>query len=412
MDKKVNTVVVGGGQAGLAMSRHLSLAGIPHVVLEKKRIAEAWRSFRWDALVANGPAWHDRFPDKEFDDTAPDGFAPKQSVADYLQAYARDFDLPVKTGVEVHRAVPNGAGYVVETSQGTIATDNIVVATGAFQVPLIPPVIPAEAPVRQLHSQQYRAPDQLDPGAVLVVGAGSSGAQIADELLRSGREVYLSIGPHERPPRAYRGHDYCHWLGVLGKWQMKTPPAGRAHVTISVSGARGGHTVDFREFAARGMTLLGMAGTYAGGVLSIQPDLRRNVEDGDDNHLGLLAEVDDYIAANGLDLPPEPEAKVIGPDPQCMTDPILQLDLAARGITTVVWATGYAQDFGWLQVDTFDQTGAPKHREGVGAAPGVYFLGLPWLTMRGSSFIWGVFVDAKALAGHIAARQPASADSL
>ena len=309
MVRQVNTVVVGGGQAGLAMSRHLSLANVPHVVLEKNRIAEAWRSFRWDALVANGPAWHDRFPDKEFDDTAPDGFAPKQSVAEYLEDYAHQFDLPVETGVEVLRACAKDAGYLVETSNGTYQTDNIVVATGAFQVPLIPPVIPQEAPVHQLHSQQYRAPEQLAPGAVLVIGAGSSGAQIADELMRSGREVYLSIGPHERPPRAYRGHDYCHWLGVLGKWQMKTPPAGREHVTISVSGAHGGHTVDFREFASRGMTLLGMAGTYEDGVLSIQPDLRQNVEDGDKNHLGLLAEVDAYIDAHGLDLPQEPEAK-------------------------------------------------------------------------------------------------------
>ncbi len=238
----------------MAISGHLRRAGVDHIVLEKNRIAEAWRTARWDSLVANGPAWHDRFPDKTFDDTDDDGFATKDSCAKYFEDYVAEHALPVRSGVTVHKAAhhPDGDGFVVETSKGVIHTANVVAATGPFQTPVIPPVVPADAPVRQIHSQGYDNPDQLADGAVLVVGAGSSGAQIADELLRAGRDVYLSVGPHDRPPRRYRGRDFVYWLGVLGKWEMKTPPARREHVTIAVSGAYGGRTVDFRWFTKRG----------------------------------------------------------------------------------------------------------------------------------------------------------------
>jgi putative flavoprotein involved in K+ transport len=405
-----NTVIVGAGQAGLAMSAHLKRAGIAHIVLERNRIAEAWRTARWDSLVANGPAWHDRFPDKEFDDTPGDGFASKDSCAQYFEEYARDQDLPIRTGIEVHRAAPldPGRGYRVETSGGVIEAQNVVAATGPFQHPVLPPVIPDEAPVIQIHSQAYKNPDQLAEGAVLVVGAGSSGSQIADELLRAGRDVYLSVGPHDRPPRRYRGQDFCYWLGALGKWQMKTPPAGREHVTIAVSGAYGGHTVDFRSFAERGMTLLGMTKSYAEGRLLFEDDLAKNIKEGDDNYLSLLAEADAYIAQNSLDYPEEPEAKRIGPDPACVTHPILSLNLKDARITTVIWATGYRQDFGWLDVPAFTAKGTPIHQGGVSPVPGIYFLGLPWLTMRGSSFIWGVYVDAGTLAAHISERANAA----
>lgn len=406
MVQDVNTIIVGGGQAGLAMSVHLKRLGISHIAFERNRIAEAWRTSRWDSLVANGPAWHDRFPDKEFDDTEGDGFASKESCARYFEDYARENALPVETGVEVFRVAKDasGEGYVAETSNGSYIAQNIVVATGPFQIPVIPPLVPNDAPVSQIHSQAYFRPDQLDPGAVLVVGAGSSGSQIADELLRSGREVYLSVGPHDRPPRSYRGHDFCYWLGVLGKWEMKTPPLGREHVTIAVSGAYGGQTVDFRKLAGRGMNLLGMAGDYTEGRLSFAGDLAANIEEGDANYLELLAEADAYVADNGLDFPLEEDAKIIGQDIPAMTDPVRELDLAARGITTIIWATGYRQDFNWLEADVFGERGVPQHHRGVTDRPGIYFLGLPWLSMRGSSFIWGVYKDADYLAAHIAAQ--------
>ncbi|TGD86063.1 FAD-dependent oxidoreductase [Mycolicibacterium sp. CH28] len=401
--EEVEVLVVGAGQAGIAMSEHLGAHGVSHLVVERDRIAERWRSWRWDSLVANGPAWHDRFPGLEFD-LAPDAFAGKEEVADYLVAYADKIDAPIRTGVTVTsvRRIPGQAGFRVETSDGPIKARFVVAATGAFQKPVIPPVVPASAGIHQLHSSAYLNPQQLPDGAVLVIGAGSSGVQIADELRQSGRRVYLAVGPHDRPPRSYRGRDFCWWLGVLGKWDMAAPPRGAEHVTIAVSGADGGHTVDFRNLAASGITLLGMAGPYENGVMSFAPDLRANIESGDASYLSMLDEADAYVTRNGLDLPAEPQARVFGPDPECMTDPICSLDLAALGITSIIWAVGFAYDFGWLQVDAFDDDGRPRHQRGVSTEPGIYFLGLPWQSRRGSSFIWGVWHDAKYLADQIA----------
>ena len=402
--EKVDTLVVGAGQAGIAMSDHLTRCGIPHLVLERHRIAERWRSGRWDSLVANGPAWHDRFPDMEFSDVDPDAFAPKERIADYFVAYAEKIGAPIRCGVEVTQVRRNAGrpGFRVETSEGPIEAASIVAATGPFQRPVTPPLVPEAAGITQLHSAAYRNPGQLPEGAVLVVGAGASGSQIADELLGAGRRVYLSVGPHDRPPRAYRGLDFCWWLGVLGKWEIAAPTPGTEHVTIAVSGAKGGQTVEFRRLAAAGMTLLGRAGAFSDGVMSFAPDLADNLARGDANYLSVLDEADAYAARNGLDLPQEPEARNIAPDPDCVTDPILELDFAEAGITSIIWATGYAADYGWLKVDAFDTNGRPRHQRGVSSEPGVYFLGLPWLSRRGSSFIWGVWHDARYLADQIA----------
>ncbi|MFK3796304.1 MULTISPECIES: flavin-containing monooxygenase [unclassified Pseudomonas] len=401
---EIDTLVVGAGQAGVAMSEHLSALGIPHLVLERNRIAEAWRTGRWDSLVANGPAWHDRFPGLEFDDLSPDGFAPKERVADYFEAYARKFKAPIRTGVEVRKVERNVGrpGFTVETSDGVIDARRVVVATGPFQRPVIPAIAPDDARLHQIHSAQYRNPQQLPEGAVLVVGAGSSGTQIADELQRAGREVYLSVGQHDRPPRAYRNRDFCWWLGVLGEWDQAAMKPGREHVTIAVSGAHGGRTVNFRELAQRGMKLVGVTRSFDNGVARFQPDLIDNLKRGDDNYLAVLDAADAYIARNGLDLPLEPEARRIFPDSDCITRPILELDLAKAGITTIIWATGFATDYSWLKIDAFDAKGKPVHQRGVSTEAGIYFLGLPWQSRRGSSFIWGVWHDAKYVADHIA----------
>jgi putative flavoprotein involved in K+ transport len=400
--QEIEVVVVGGGQAGIAMSEHLRSRGIGHVVLERARIAERWRSERWDSLVANGPAWHDRFPGRAFD-LDPDAFATKDQVAEYLTAYAAQIDAPIRTGVEVRsvRRHEGRPGFAVTTSDGDYDARFVVAATGAFQSPVIPDLLPADAGLVQLHSSAYKNPAQLPPGGVLVVGAGSSGVQIATELQRSGRRVHLSVGPHDRPPRRYRGRDFCWWLGVLGKWELATPPQGAEHVTIAVSGADGGRTVDLRDLADEGVVLVGRTQAYEDGVVRFAPDLARNLHAGDASHLALLDEADAWVARNGADLPEEPEAKVLGPDPACVTEPLAELDLAAAGITAVVWATGFAGDYGWLQVDAFDERGRPKHQRGVSAEPGVYFLGLPWQSRRGSSFIWGVWHDAGYVADAI-----------
>jgi putative flavoprotein involved in K+ transport len=400
----IDTLVVGAGQAGVAMSEHLSKLGVPHLVLERDRIAERWRTGRWDSLVANGPAWHDRFPGLQFDDLDPDAFAGKERVADYFEAYARKFNAPIRTGVEVKSVVRNTGrpGFIVETSKGLIEANRVVVATGPFQRPVIPPIAPKEGTIVQIHSAEYRNPQQLPQGAVLVVGAGSSGVQIADELQRAGKKVYLSVGPHDRPPRSYRNRDFCWWLGVLGEWDKEVATPGREHVTIAVSGARGGQTIDFRVLAKQGITLVGLTKAFNGDVVTFESDIATNLAQGDENYLSLLNAADAYVARNGLDLPEEPEARNTLPDPECVTHPILELDLAAAGVTSIVWATGYAVDYSWLNVNALDAKGKPRHQRGVSSEPGVYFLGLPWLSRRGSSFIWGVWHDAKHIADHIA----------
>jgi putative flavoprotein involved in K+ transport len=242
----------------------------------------------------------------------------------------------------------------------------------------------------------------MPDGAVLVVGAGSSGTQIADELLRAGRRVYLSVGPHSRYPRRYRGHDYCWWLGVLGLWDIEAPAPDTEHVTIAVSGAHSGYTVDFRALAARGMTLVGRALAWRDGVMSFAPGLAELLEKGDADYLSILDQADAYVARNGLDLPEEPEARVFPVVAECIANPILDLDLGQAGVTSIIWATGYNADYDWLKVDAFDEAGKPRHQRGVSGESGVYFLGLPWLARRGSSFIWGVWHDANYIAHHIA----------
>jgi len=375
--ERVHTLIVGGGQAGLAMSEHLGNAGVPHVILERDRLVEQWRSGRWDSLVANGPAWHDRFPTMEFSNTSPDAFPGKDAVVQYFESYAKQINAPVRCGVEVlsARKLDGEEGFIVETSDGTLVAETIVAATGPFQTPIIPPVVPELHNVKQLHSHQYNNPQQLPAGAVLVVGAGSSGSQIADELLRSGRKVYLSVGPHDRPPRSYRGRDFVWWLGVLGKWDLAALPQGSEHVTIAVSGSHGGITVDFRQFAARGMNLVGLTESYTNGVLKFADDLKKNIKNGDANYLSVLDEADAYVTRNGLQL--------------------------KEGLTNIIWATGYTADFSWLQVDALDEFGKPRHTRGVSSEQGVYFLGLPWQSRRGSSFIWGVWHDAKYISDQI-----------
>ncbi len=399
----IDTLVVGAGQSGIAMSEHLRDCGVPHIVLERNRVAEQWRSGRWDSLVANGPAWHDRFPNLEFDDIHPDTFPPKERMARYFEDYAKMIEAPIRTGVEVKRVerLKGRPGFLVTTSAGQIEAQRVVAATGPFQVPQYPQIVPEDAGIDQLHSSAYKNPGQLTDGAVLVVGGGASGSQIAEELQRAGRQVYLSIGEHYRPPRAYRQRDYVWWLGVLGKWDEIKIIAKKKHVAFAVSGYDGGKTMDFRRLAAMGVTVVGMTETYDDGVLTIADDLAANIAEGDRAYLEVLAEADAYIDRTGINLPPEPEAWVIPTDPDCIAKPIRSLDLAAAGIKTIIWATGFKFDFSWLDVNAFHPDGTPFHKRGISAEQGIYFLGLPELTNRASSFIYGCWYDAKYIATHI-----------
>ncbi|WP_296187345.1 flavin-containing monooxygenase [Pseudomonas sp. UBA1879] len=399
----INTLVVGAGQAGVAMSEHLSLMDVPHIVLERHRVAERWRSERWDSLVANGPAWHDRFPSLTFSDVSPETFPPKERMADYFEDYVAMLKAPVRTGVEVLKVERHVGrpGFKVTTSEGVIEAANVVAATGPFQRPAVPNIVPEQTHIQQLHSSRYKNPSQLADGAVLVVGAGASGSQIAEELQKAGKTVYLSVGEHYRPPRAYRGRDYCWWLGALGLWDEVRITPKKKHVAFAVSGYDGGKTVDFRRLAHQGITLVGLTKAFDQGVMHFEPGLAANVAEGDRAYFDVLRDADAYIEQNGLPFPAEPEAWTLLPDPDCLINPILSLDLEQAGISTILWATGFKFDFSWLHVNAFDDKGEPFHKRGICAESGIYFLGLPNLVNRASSFIYGVWHDAKYIADHI-----------
>ncbi|MQQ08037.1 FAD-dependent oxidoreductase [Epibacterium sp. SM1979] len=401
-----DVLIIGGGQAGIAMSEHLNKAGIDNLILERARTAERWRSERWDSLVANGPAWHDRFPGRTFEAHKPDAFVPKEEVADYLVEYAEQIGANIRENTEVHdlSRKERGEGFIAKTSQGEISARYVVSATGPFQKPVIPQIVPEDSGVTQIHSVNYRNPDALPEGAVLVVGAGSSGVQIATELAAAGRKVYLSVGPHDRPPRRYRGRDFVWWLGVLNLWDTEFTP-GTEHTTIAVTGAYGGYTIDFRQLAETGVTLVGRTDGFKDGKISFAGDLIKNIHNGDANYLATLDLADAYAERNGIDLPEEPEARIIGADPDCMTNPLVDLDLAEAGVGTILWATGFGYDYDWLNVDALDEKGHPAHKRGVSTEPGFYFLGLAWQSRRGSPFIWGVWHDAKFIADHISKQE-------
>ena len=402
----VETLIIGGGQAGLAMSHMLSQRGCPHIALERHRIAERWRTERWNGLRFQFPNWSVRLPDFPFPHTDPDAFATSGEILDFITAYADFVAPPIRCGVTVTalRRRDGASGFVAETSDGPIEAANVVVATGPYQNPVIPPLLPDEASVFQVHASRYSEPGHLPPGAVLVVGSGASGAQITEELFRAGRHVYLSVGRHRRLPRRYRGRDLIWWLSTLGIDQTPVEKRGPYRLLPVITGAYGGHTIDFRHFAAQGVMLLGHVEAARDGAMDFASDLADSLADGDAAYTAFLDLVDAQVERHDLDMPEDPAARAVRPDPPCLVEPLRRLDLHAAGIGAVVWATGYGFDFGWIDVPVLDARGEPAHRRGITDVPGMYFLGLQWLSKMNSSFMSGVGDDAARLADHIAAR--------
>ncbi|MBR1238342.1 NAD(P)-binding domain-containing protein [Bradyrhizobium sp. AUGA SZCCT0182] len=402
--ERIDTLVIGGGQAGLVMSYRLKQRGIPHLVLERARIAERWRSERWDGLKFQFPNWSVQLPDFAFPHSDPDAFATSGEIVEFIDAFAEFIAPPIRCGVEVTHLKGGDAGFIAESTDGTIEANNVVVATGPYQQPLMPDLL-RDHPVFQVHASSYRNPGQLPPGAVLVVGAGASGAQIADELHRAGRRVFLSVGQHTRMPRRYRGQDLTWWFGALRLFDMTAEQRGPIRVNPSITGAYGGYTIDFRRFTADGITLLGRVQAARDGVLDIAPGLAENLANGDLYYSGFLDMLDAHVEQHGLDLPADPAARTVLADPPCVTEPIRRLDLGKEEIQAVVWATGYGVDFSWIDLPVRDGSGEPVHRGGVSEVPGLYFLGLPYLSKLYSAFLSGVGDDAAVLADHIAARR-------
>jgi putative flavoprotein involved in K+ transport len=397
----IETLIIGGGQAGLTMSHRLSQRGRSHLVLERRRIAERWRTERWDGLRFQFPNWSVRLPDFPFRHDEPDGFTTSAAIVDFIAAYADFINAPIRCGVEVTALrVGDTTRFLAETSQGPITADNVVVATGPYQRAAIPD-LQIDAGVFQVHASRYRNPAELPRGAVLVVGAGASGAQITEELLRAGRRVYLCVGEHKRMPRRYRGKDLIHWLEMMKLDQTSVEQRGPSTALPLITGAYGGHTIDLRRFAADGITLLGRLQAVRDGVLHFADDLADSLAQGDAAYGGFLDRVDEYIAQQRLYAPPEPEARIRLPDPACVNTPIRSLDLRGVGINAVLWSTGYGFDFSWLHLPVLDERGAPRHHHGVTDVAGLYFLGLQWQSKMSSSFLSGVGDDAARLADHI-----------
>jgi putative flavoprotein involved in K+ transport len=401
-EESIDTLVIGGGQAGLAVSHRLSQRGRRHVVVERARIAERWRTERWDGLRFQFPNWSVKLPDFPFRHADPDGFCTSAEIVDFLTAYAGHIAAPIRSGVAVTRLARQGTRFIAETSDGPLSAANVVVATGPYQRAVVPPLLPQALDFFQVHASSYRAPDQLPAGAVLVVGSGASGAQIAEELLRAGRRVWLSVGHHRRMPRRYRGRDLIWWISTLGLDQTPVAKRGPDKALPLITGAYGGHTIDFRDFAAQGISLIGRLVGAGDGVVEIAADLAESIASGDRAYAGFLDLVDGHVAQHGLDVPEDPEARGVRPDPPDLLKPLRRLDLRAAGIGAVIWSTGYACDFGWIDLPVFDAHGEPVHRDGVTEVPGLYFIGLQWLSRMNSSFLSGVGQDAEGIARHIA----------
>jgi putative flavoprotein involved in K+ transport len=404
--ERVQTLIIGGGQAGLAMSHRLRQRGLAHLVLERHRIAERWCSERWDGLKFQFPNWSVRLPDFPFAHSDPDGFATSREIADFITAYAAFIAAPIRCGVLVTalRCRDDGASFVAETSDGPIEAGNVVVATGPYQRPVIPALLRDSPDLFQVHASRYQNPNQLPSGAVLVIGSGASGAQIAEELLRAGRRVFLSVGRHTRLPRRYRGRDLIWWFNALGLFQMTPEQRRPIRVYPAITGAYGGHTIDFRRFAADGVTLLGHLEAMHEGVIDLAAGLADSLADGDAIYTTFLDMADAHVERHGLNMPEDAAARLMLPDPPCVVEPIRRLDISAAGIGAVISATGYGVDFGWIDIPVLDRRGQPIHRAGITDIPGLYFLGLQWQSKMSSSFLSGVGDDAADLAGHIAAR--------
>ena len=407
--ERIETVVIGGGQAGLAMSHHLSLLRQEHIVLERECIAQRWRSERWDSLCFQSPNWNMNLPGwprmTADPDADRDAFSPLHEVVHYLERYAAFIRAPLRTQSPALslRRKPGSTRLLVQTPDTAFEARHVVVATGPYQAHA--PTKPLGCAVLELHSTQYRNPAQLPPGAVLVVGSGNSGVQIAEELCAQGRRVFLSVSSHERIARRYRGKDCIAWLIATGSADSTLREWRGARLSRLMTGVRGGHDIDLRCLAADGVVLLGRVAAAADGKLSIAADLADSLAHGDASLVAFNRRCDEQAARDGLDLPPPDDTAPPWPDPPSLKEPIRTLDLGQENVTTVIWANGARPDFAWVELPVFGDTAGPKrmplHERGVTAESGLYFLGLPWLHKWKSAFLFGADEDAAYLASHL-----------
>ena len=409
MSESAETIIVGAGHAGLSVSCHLSMAGHGHLVLERGDIAQTWRSQRWDSFTLNSPNSLNQLPGDQTPLSDPDGFWHRDELLESFESHASSMKLPVRTGVNVTGigASPGGKGFVVRSEADSYNAVNVVVASGTMQTPQTP-AVSKELPswLDQAHTASYRNPDQLKPGAVLIVGSAQSGVQIAEELIEAGRSVYLCTSKVGRSPRKYRGRDVLNWGIATGNLDQTVAdledPNMQFATQTQVSGTRGGHTISLQQLARDGVILLGGLKGASGDQIQMRENLIENCNFADGVAQRRKQQIDDYITTAGIDAPPAEIDPIEAPNLALLSAPVQDsLDLKRAGINTVIWCTGFTADFSWIQGLELDSRGTPVHANGVSSIPGLYFNGFPWLRNRASGLIYGGVRDGKHIASLI-----------
>ncbi len=396
-----DTIIVGGGQAGLSVSYRLQKLGVDHMIFEKHRVGHSWRNERWDSFCLVTPNWQCQLPDFPYPGTDPKGFMLKDEIVEYVEAFRRKVKPPIMEGVTVTKVCRGDKGLLhVSTTGGEYSAYHLLVATGGYDIPIVPDYAHSLPPrIKQVHSVNYRNPDQLPEGEVLVVGSGQSGVQIMEDLHLAGRKVHLAVGSAPRSPRQYRGRETTEWLYDLGFYQLTIDrhPLGddAKHKTNHyLTGRSGGHEIDLRQFALEGVRLYGSMANIRGTTLEFQPDLTKNLDEADEVYVSIRNDIDRYIADHNIDAPVEPPFRKVW-EPEF--DPI-SIDADKENITSIVWAIGFRPDYRWIQLPVFDGRGYPQFDRGITNEEGLYFIGLPWLHTWGSGRFLGIADDAQYLA--------------
>jgi putative flavoprotein involved in K+ transport len=398
--------VIGAGQAGLSVSWHLTKFGIDHVVFEKERAAHAWRAERWDSFCLVTPNWQCQLPGFPYRGPDPNGFMLRHEIVAYLDAFIASFDPPLREGVAVrHLRSDAQHGFTLDATDGTHFADQVVIATGGYQIPVIPRCaerFPDE--ILQISSSDYRNPQSLPDGAVLVVGSGQSGCQIAEDLHLAGREVHLCVGDAPRVSRRYRGKDVVEWLHLMGYYDLSVHEhplreGVRDKTNHYVTGRDGGRDIDLRKRALEGMELYGRLLDVRGDRVTVGDDLAPCLDQADRVSESIKDSIDGFIGKNAIDAPEETRYRPAWSP----TRDRAEFDYRAAGITSIVWCIGFRTDYSWIDLPVFNGRGQPSHVRGVTSFPGVYFIGLPWLYTWGSGRFSGIARDAEYLAEHIRA---------
>jgi putative flavoprotein involved in K+ transport len=412
-----SVAIIGGGQAGLSMSWYLKQHGIRHIIFEKHKAAHTWSTERWDTFCLVTPNWQCQLPGYPYRGSDPDGFMVRDEIVEYVQGFVKKLDPPIREGVKVNRVKGTPAGgFIIETSYGSYTTDQVVIATGGYQIPIVPAYAKSiDANVLQLHSSAYRNPESLPEGAVLVVGSGQSGAQIAEDLHLGKRKVHLCVGDAPRVARRYRGKDVVKWLDEMNYYEMsvKEHPLRqgvRDNTNHYVTGRDGGRDIDLRRFARDGMELYGKLVGLADGTFQVAENLEECLDGADKTSESIKNSIDAFISKNGVYAPIEPRYNRLWA-PKAERG---MLDYRAAGITSIIWCIGFRADFSWIKLPVIDNRGSPVHDRGVTGVPGLYFLGLPWLHTWGSGRFSGIARDAEYLSREVIAHanNPRKADPL